>query len=98
MSSNVASLTLAHSHSQPLTTMVRAWKFFCLGRGIIWTLYWSMMARMYGLLVSGTDWKLGIIGKSKLNRSGVNSLTLALARSTPPISPAIDTLKRFHDQ
>ena len=46
MSSNVASLTLAHSHSQPLTTMVTAWKFFCLGRGMICTLYWSMMARM----------------------------------------------------
>ena len=55
MSRRVASLTLAHSHSQPLTTMVMAWKFFCLGLGMICTLYWSMMARMYGLLVSGAD-------------------------------------------
>ena len=46
MSRSVASLTLAHSHSHPLTTMVIAWKFFCLGLGMICTLYWSMMARM----------------------------------------------------
>ena len=36
-------------------------------------------------------WKLGMIGRSKLNNSGVSSLTLALALSTPPISPAMDT-------
>ena len=36
-------------------------------------------------------WKLGTIGRSKLNNSGVNSRTLALALSTPAISPAIET-------
>ena len=32
---------------------------------------------------------LGTMGRSKLKRSGVSSLTLALARSTPAISPAM---------
>lgn len=49
------------------------------------------MALRKGLLVSGAVWKLGTIGRSKLKRSGVSSLTLALALSTPAISPAIDT-------
>ena len=34
-----------------------------------------------------------MMGKSKLNSKGVSSLTLALALSTPPISPAIDTFR-----
>ena len=53
ISSKVASFTRAHSHSQPFTTTVVAWKFFCFCLNIIWTLYWSWMALMKGLLVSG---------------------------------------------
>ena len=39
-----------------------------------------------------------MIGKSKLNKSGVSSLTLARALSTPPISPAMDTFEKIHDE
>ena len=39
-------------------------------------------------------WKLGTIGRSKLNSKGVSSLTLALALSTPAISPAMETWNR----
>ena len=53
------------------------------------------MALRKGLLVSGAAWKLGTMGKSKLKRSGVSSRTLALARSTPAISPAIETWGRW---
>ena len=106
ISSSVASFTLEHSHSHPYTTTVVVWKFFCFWRNMICMLYWSWgkrnqkvkfkeiqtwMALRKGLLVSGAVWKLGTMGRSKLKRSGVSSLTLALARSTPAISPAIDT-------
>ena len=39
-----------------------------------------------------------MIGKSKLNKSGVSSLTLARALSTPPISPAMDTFEEIQDE
>ena len=38
---SVASLTRDDSHSQPLTTTVVVWKFFCFCRNMIWMLYWS---------------------------------------------------------
>ena len=54
----------------------------------------DMVKIIYSILVTCTvccTWKLGTIGRSKLNKSGVNSLTLALALSTPAISPAMET-------
>ena len=47
------------------------------------------------MLWSGIVWKLGTMARSNWNIRGVNSLTLALALSTPAISPAMETWLDF---
>ncbi len=44
MSSRVASFTLDASHSQPFTTTIVVWKFFCFWRKVSCTLYCSWIA------------------------------------------------------